>query len=641
MAVAVGIAAGYGAVCFHWLLAKSDYVFFVLLGGKLRQLSPYAVLLVPALGGLLVGPLVYFVAREARGHGVPEIMLAVAHQGGRIRARVALIKGLAAALTIGSGGSAGQHGPAVQIGSGLGSLLAQRLRLPAERTRLLVACGAAGGIAATFNAPIGGVIFALEVILRNFSTRSFGFVVISSVSAVVIAHMYLGDAAVIDVPRYFLVSAWEFPLYLALGAAAAVTARGFIWALYAADDLFENWRLPEYLKPAIGGLAVGVIGVWFPRVFGIGYDATEAALTGWIALGIMAALVLVKIVGTSLSLGSGGSGGVFAPSLFVGAMLGGVFGRAVNAAWPDVTAPAGAYGLVGMGALFAGVAHAPMTAIIILFEMTGDYRIIGPLMVACVVSSLLSEFLGRESIYTRKLARRGVDVFGAEPDLLDAIAVRDAMVADTAALPQSATVQELLAMFARGDAASIPVVDRRGVLIGIVSRSDAESAVLHGSPDATAGDIMTPDPVTCSADESLTLALQRLTSRDVAALPVVDPDETGRVVGMLRRRDIIAAYDRARRERPEIVARVDRLRESVAGARVFEVEVLGGSTAANIQVRDLSLPADTLLVAVRRGERTLIPRGDTVLRPGDRIVAVAEPGQLEALRDVFGLGREE
>jgi CIC family chloride channel protein len=641
MAVVVGIAAGYGAVCFHWLLAKSEYVFFVLLAGKLRQLSPYAVILLPALGGLSVAPLVYFVAREARGHGVPEIMLAVAHQGGRIRGRVSLIKGLAAALTIGSGGSAGQHGPAVQIGSGLGSLLAQRLGLPAERTRLLVACGAAGGISATFNAPVAGVLFALEVILRNFSTRSFGFVVISSVSAVVIAHTYLGDAAVISAPRYFLVSAWEFPLYLALGVVAAVTARSFIWALYAADDLFENWRLPEYLKPAIGGLAVGVIGVRFPHVFGIGYDVTEAALTGWIALGIMATLVLVKIVATSLSLGSGGSGGVFAPSLFAGAMLGGVFGRVVNAAWPDVTAPAGAYGLVGMGALFAGVAHAPMTAIVILFEMTGDYRIIGPLMVACVVSSLLSEFLGRESIYTRRLARRGVDVFGAEPDLLDAIAVRDAMVADIAAMPQSATVQELLAMFASGDAVSIPVVDRRGVLIGIVSRSDAESAVLHGSPDAMAGEIMTPDPVTCSADESLTLALQRLTSRDVAALPVVDPDEPGRIIGMLRRRDIIAAYHRARRERPEVAARLDRLRESVGGARMFEAEVQEESPLANTEVRSLSLPPDTLLVAVRRGGRTLIPRGDTVLRPGDRVVALAEPGQLEALRDLFAQRREE
>jgi CIC family chloride channel protein len=322
-------------------------------------------------------------------------------------------------------------------------------------------------------------------------------------------------------------------------------------------------------------------------------------------------------------------------------MLGGVFGRVANAAWPDVTAPAGAYGLVGMGALFAGVAHAPMTAIIILFEMTGDYRIIGPLMVACVVSSLLSEFLGRESIYTRKLVRRGVDVFGAEPDLTDAIAVREAMTTDLTPMPQSASVPELLAMFARGDAASIPIVDRQGALIGIVSRSDAEDAVLQASSDATAGDIMTPDPVTCAADESLTLALQRLTSRDVAALPVVDSDEPGRVIGMLRRRDIIAAYHRARQERPEIAARLDRLRESVGGARMFEAEIQHDSLLADTEVRALSLPPDTLLVAVRRGGRTLIPRGDTVLHPGDRVVALAERAQIEALTKLFARRRDE
>jgi len=636
LAVAVGIAAGYGAVLFHWLLEHSRTLFFDVIGVALRRLSPYATIILPSLGGLLVGPLVFFVAREARGHGVPEIMLAVAHQGGKIRARVALIKGIAAALTIGSGGSAGQHGPAVQIGAGLGSVLARALRLPGERTRLLVACGAAGGIAATFNAPVGGVLFALEVILRNFTSRSFGFVVISSVSAVVISHMYLGDTPALHVPRYFLVSAWEFPLYLALGVSAAFVARGFIWSLYTCGDLFESWRFPDYLKPAVGGLAVGIIGLAFPQIFGIGYDVTEAALVGWIGLATLGALLILKLAATSLTLGSGGSGGIFAPSLFIGAMLGAVFGHVMHEAWPTVTAPAGAYALVGMSALFAGVAHAPMTAIIILFEMTGDYRIIGPLMVASVVSAILSEFLGRNSIYTLKLARRGVDVLGAEPDLLDTIAARDAMTPQLQTVTPDLSASQLLDLFTGSELSSLPVIDRDHALIGIVSRSDAEDAILHDRSDAAVDEIMTPNPVTCAADESLTLALERLTSRDVAALPVTDPLDPSRVIGILRRRDIIWAYQTARRDRPEFAARIDRLRESLTGARVFEAVIGPDSPAANREVRALDLPQESLLVAVRRDERTLIPHGDTILRPGDQVVALAERDQMDALRAIFG-----
>ncbi|UCC67712.1 MAG: chloride channel protein [Armatimonadota bacterium] len=631
----VGLTSGYGAVGLHWLAKGANYLFLEVIRGALAGLGRYDVVLLPAAGGLLVGPLVYFVAREARGHGVPEIMLAVRHQGGRIRSRVGVVKGVAAALCVGSGGSAGLHGPAVQIGSGLGSVLAQGLRLPPERTRLLVACGAAGGIAATFNAPIGGVLFALEVILRNFTTRSFGFVVIASVSAVVVRHMYLGDAPAFRVPPYSLVSVWEFPLYLVLGALASLVARAFIWVLYRIGDVFEAWRVREYLKPAAGGLLVGVLGVWFPQVFGVGYDFTGRALLGEVGVSLMVVLLVFKLLGTSLTLGSGGSGGIFAPSLFLGAMLGGAFGQVVNAAWPEVTAAGGAYALVGMAALFAGAAHAPMTAIIILFEMTGDYRIIGPLMVASVVSSLLSEFLSRDSIYTLKLARRGVDVLGAEPDLLDTIPVSEAMTEEFQAVRGDLAVVELMERFAAADAPSLPVVDREDALIGIVSRSDAEEAVLRGQGESVVSEIMTPSPVMCAVEESLTLALQRLSVRDVAALPVLDPSRNDRLVGMLRRRDIIAAYQRAREQRPEFAARVDRLRETLTGARVFETIVARDSLASNQEVRSLSLPQDALLIGVRRGNRTLIPHGDTVLQPGDRVIAIAEREQTAELRRIF------
>ena len=632
LAIVVGVASGYGAVFFRWLVNSVQYLSFAGVRWALPWMGRYYVILVPAVGGLLVGPLIYFLARRESGHGVPEIMLAAAHQGGRMRTRVPLIKALAAAVCIGSGGSAGLHGPVVQIGAAAGSALGQALRLSNERVRLLLACGAAGGIAATFNAPIGGVLFALEVILRDFTTRSFGIVVISSVSAVVISHIYLGDAPAFRVPPYCLVSAWELPLYLLLGIAAAFVARAFIWTLYATGDLFERWRMPAYLKPAVGGLLVGTLGVQVPQIFGIGYESIDLALFGVVGVTLMASLIVLKLLATSLTLGSGGSGGVFAPSLFIGAMLGGALGHLFHALWPTATATTGAYALVGMAAVFAAAARAPMTAIIILYELTADYRIIGPLMVATVVSTLLSERINRESIYTLKLARRGVDVLGAEPDVLDTIPVAEAMNRDFPCAPPGMTAGELLQVLGESGVHSLPVVDEHGMLIGIVSRSDAEEAVLQQRAEAPAGDIMTPDPVSCYGDESLTLALHRLTSRDVSALPVLDPAQGMRPVGMLSRRDIIEGYRNARRQRPEFAEKLERLAGSVPEARVFEVVIGRNSAAAGQLVRSLALPSDSILVAVRRGERTLIPRGDTKLESGDRVVALASPEHFEELR---------
>ncbi|MDH4179141.1 MAG: chloride channel protein [Armatimonadota bacterium] len=641
LAVLVGIGSGYGAVVFRWLISTAHAGFFEGLRGALPWLGRYYVILVPALGGLLVGLLVYFLAQEAKGHGVPEVMMAVMHKGGRIRPRVAVIKSLASAICIGSGGSVGREGPIVQIGSALGSTMGQILKLSDERIRVLVACGAAGGISATFNAPIAGVLFALEVILRDFSIRSFGLVVLSSVSSLVISHIYLGDHPAFTIAHpYALVSAWELPLYFLLGLMAGLVGRGFIWIMYRFEDVFEAWSFPEYLKPVVGGLAVGTIGVWYPQVFGVGYETIDAGLAAKLGVMLLWTLVLLKPLATSLTIGSGGSGGVFAPSLFIGCMLGGAFGDLVHGAYPAVTATGGAYALVGMGAVFAGAAHAPMTAIIILFEMTGDYRIIGPLMIATVVSSLLSEFMSRESIYTLKLSRRGVDVIGARPDLLATIPVAEAMTTEFDSISPETPVSDAMERLARGEVPSLPVVDGDGTLVGIVSRSDAEQAILEDQMESPASEIMTPNPVTCFVDESLTLALQRQSALGAAALPVLDPSQGDAVVGMLRRRDIIAAYQQARTQRPELVAQIDRLSGSVPGAGVVEMVVAPNSPAADRPIRSLSVPPDTLLVAVRQGARSVIPHGETVLRPGDRVIALADREQLPALRKLFARAAE-
>ena len=365
-AILTGLCAGYGAVLFRWLIRFFQHWFFD--KGKIlfSFLGDYYVIIIPAIGGLIVGLIIYFLARETKGHGVPEVMMAVDLKEGRIRFRVALVKAIVSSLSIGSGGSVGREGPIVQIGSSIGSSLGQIFRLSGEKIRILVACGAGGGIAATFNAPLAGIFFALEVILRDFSPRHLSSVILSSVVATFVSRYYLGNKPSFDIPIYQLNNAWEIVFYMAFGLLAAVTGFLFIKMLYKSEDLFSKLPLPEYFLPALGGLMVGVIGLWYPQVFGVGYEHIELALYGKIATSLAIILLFAKMVATSLTLGSGASGGVFAPSIFIGAMLGVAFSKLTLIIFPGIGIQPGACALIGMAAVFAGAAQAPVTSILII-----------------------------------------------------------------------------------------------------------------------------------------------------------------------------------------------------------------------------------------------------------------------------------
>ncbi len=319
LAVSVGAGAGLGAVAFRELILLVTRAFtgtddYSAAGNAPNPLLPrlgvWFVVLAPVIGGMIYGPLVDRFAREARGHGVPEVMFAVAERGGRIRPQVAVVKSLASALCIGSGGSVGREGPIVQIGSALGSALGQATRLPKLRLRILVACGAAGGISATFNAPIAGVLFALELILQDFAAESFGVVVLASVTAAVIGRAAFGSAPFLSLPGFELASYWEYFLYAALGVLAAMVGIAFIRVLYATEDLFDRlWRGPEWLRPAAGGLLLGLLLLALPEMYGVGYPVLEHAIRGHYALAFLAVLLGGKIAATSLTIGIGGSGG--------------------------------------------------------------------------------------------------------------------------------------------------------------------------------------------------------------------------------------------------------------------------------------------------------------------------------------------
>jgi len=566
LSVVVGLIAGLGAVAFRWMIKEFQWLFFAKCATIFSFLGDYYLVLLPALGGLLFGLLIYFLAREARGEGPPEVMEAVAIRGGRIRSRVAAIKALASSICIGSGGSVGREGPIVHIGSSFGSTIGQWLRLPEDWVKTLVACGAAGGISATFNAPIGGIFFALEVILGRVMIRGLSFVVISSVTADFIAHIFLGEQPSFLVPEYVVVSYWEILPYILLGIICALAAAGFIRLFFKCEDMFTAWGryIPEYLKPVFGGLAVGLIGLYFFDIFGVGYGGgygvggvlvekggVDKALAGEIGLGMLLILALLKMIATSVTLGSGGSGGIFAPSLFIGSMLGGAFGMIAHRLFPAIIAPSGAYALVGMGAFFAAAVRGPITAILLLFEMTRDYTLILPLMSAVVISTLVARSFSRESIYTLRLVRRGIDIHRREQaDVLSSITVGEAMSRNFPAVSSTTPVAQLIDKIHRTGHHGFPVVDENGHLCGCVTLEDVEAAISKKNPSLVVNDIATKSLIVAYPDQSIHEALSQFGGGDVGRIPVVSRDDPKKLLGVLRRHDIIRVYIKATGSEP-------------------------------------------------------------------------------------------
>ncbi|NOZ05407.1 MAG: CBS domain-containing protein [Chloroflexi bacterium] len=640
-AIFVGIGTGLMAVIFIRLIDLFTYFFFEQLQPMLGGLGVLSIVLIPVLGGLLGGPLITFVAREAKGHGVPEVMQAIALQGGRMRPIVAGVKAVASSICIGSGGSVGREGPIVQIGAVLGSVLGQAFRLSDERIRNLVACGTAAGIAAVFNAPIAGSLFALEVILGEFTTSYFGSVVVCAVAASVVSRHFLGTSPAFVVPAYTMVSAWEVLPYALLGLGAGVIGWGFVTALYGAEDIFDNWRIPEYLKPAVGGLLLGLLALYLPQTLGTGLSNIEKAIQGEGTILFLGIMVLAKMLGTSFTLGSGNSGGVFAPGLFMGAMFGGAFGHILHPWFPTITAGAGAYALVGMAAVFAAAAHAPITAILIVFEMSGDYRLILPLMLATVLSSLVSEKLRRDSIYTLKLSRRGVHLErGRDIDVMRGVLVGEAMSANVDTVTTDMTLAELRKAFLESHHHGFPVLDSDGKLFGVVTIQDLARAEQRPDVDSLhVRDIATTNILTATPDEPIWLALRRLGTRDVGRLPVVDRFDRRRLLGAVRRYDIIKAYQTAILRRVELQERTDQLRLGrLTGTDILDILIHPESPVIGKKVCDVELPENCVLISIRRGQNVQIVRGNTVIEANDRVTALVESTHADELRMALNSG---
>ncbi|HEV2635250.1 MAG TPA: chloride channel protein [Actinocrinis sp.] len=568
LAVAVGAGAGLGAIAFRWLIKT----FTQILSGRadysaaghapnpqVEFLGRFFVLLAPVAAGLLYGPLVSRFAPEARGHGVPEVMFAVARRGGRIAPKVAVVKSLASALCIGGGGSVGREGPIVQIGSALGSSLGGWVKVPEDRLRILVACGAAGGIAATFNAPLAGVFFAMELILLDFAAEAFGMVVLSSVTASVIGRAAFGDAPFLHLPDFTVSHPQQYAAFALLGVLAGIVGVVFTRVLYKIEDLCDLvWRGPDWARPAVGGLLLGALLLALPQMYGVGYPVLGNGVYGAYTIGFVLVLMLGKMLATSLTIGIGGSGGVFAPSLFIGAMFGSAFGQAFGHLAPGAAGPSGAYALIGMGAVFAGAARAPITAVVIMYELTGDYAIILPLMMAIALASGVSKLIAGDTIYTLKLRRRGIDLTAPAPgSLLPGLTVAHAELPAPPALPFSMPLSDAADLIAASLHGALPVCDHDGTYLGTLTARSAAETLADGDHDDTPVGRLTHLPHPLSSTTTLDDALDALVGADQGTgLPILDPDGT-QVTGWITHQSVLAALHRTTHPQPETDGKTD------------------------------------------------------------------------------------
>ncbi|MGN6445193.1 chloride channel protein [Amnibacterium sp.] len=627
LALLVGVGAGLGAVVFRFLVNGITWVFtghveFGQGGWVGSAHAPWLglafLVLAPVIGGALHGPLVQRFAREARGHGVPEVMIAVAERGGRIRPQVAAVKALASALTIGSGGSVGREGPIVQIGSALASSFGQWVRVPEHRLRVLVACGAGGGIAATFNAPITGVFFGAEIILRELSAEALFAVMVSAMVADAIAIPFLGAERFLS--GFPIGTALRGPqdylLVAVLAVLAAFIGQGFSKVLYAVEDLVDRlWRgRPEWARPVVGGVAVGLVLLALPQMYGVGYPVMFKALAGDYALWFLVVLAIGKVVATSVTLAVGGSGGVFAPSLFVGLMTGTVFGEIADHVFGAAAGDPALYAAMGMAGVFSASTRAPLTALASVVEMTGDFTLALPVMLTVGVSTAVSRQLSYGTIYTTKLLRRGQD--------LDRIAPWRAFLQLTA----GTTMRPL------PEALDIP------------SRSHAKES---GPDFSRIGAVrLERNPQAVFESESVTEALRQLDEYGREGMPVVSSDGS-RITGWITAPSVLRSVRAALLPESRSATPPAASSSPLPGFRVVEVEIAPGAPVAGRPVADVDWPAGSAPVSFTRAGRvhsvsksTVVEAGDVVnlLVRGER-AATTEPRRPEGLSEQRAPGR--
>ena len=553
LAVVIGSASAVGAIAFRHLLGGIQFLGFGSTSERVATLASalpwWQLLLVPCAGGLVIGVFLRYVMPGQAPQGVPEVMEASALRGARMSLRTGVAAACVSAASLGVGASTGREGPVVHLGATLGSWIAHRLRLSQNLSRTLLGCGVAAAVAASFNAPIAGVFFALEVVIGHYALSAFAPIVLASVMGTIVSRLYYGDFPAFVLPQnYDIVSFLEFPAFALLGLVSAVVAVIFMRTVDLSGALVQRVKLPLLVRPAIGGLLVGAIAIAFPEVLGVGYETTDAALRATLPLWLLLSLIVVKAAATAISLAFGFGGGVFSPALFLGAMSGGAFGVIATQVFPELSSGHGAYTLVGMGAVAGAVLGAPISTILIVFEMTSDYELTIAVMVAVVIASVVTDQSFGRSLFTWQLEKRGINLKGGrEIGLLSQIHVSDVMKRDYAAVRPDATLEEMHDRLRTARYGELFVLDADDRLVGVVTVADLAHAPepQEGESPPLAAAVARCDPPMVAASDEVRKAMRLMDSAGESHLPVVSDREGRRVVGFVHEHDVVLAYHRA------------------------------------------------------------------------------------------------
>lgn len=553
LAVATGLAAGIGAIVFRHAIDMVQDLFYgsptANLASWARGLPWWHLLLAPAIGGVLIGLYRRWVLPDRRFHGVADVVEASALRGGRIRFRDGIAAAFGSAASLGMGASAGREGPVIHLGATLASSISQLLGLRRSAALTLLGCGVAAGIAASFNAPIAGVFFALEVVVGHYGLTAFAPVVLASVVGTVVARIHFGNYPAFVVDSHVIVSFWEMPAFALLGLLCAAVAWAFMASIFTVERTVRHFRIPQLVAPALGGLAVGAVAIALPEVLGVGYEATDLALQGSLAFSLLVALAVGKTLATAVTLGSGFGGGVFSPSLFVGAMVGGAFGIVAASLAPEGTSGVPAYAIVGMAAVAGAVLGAPISTILIVFELTANFDLTIAVMIGTALASLVTNHVIGRSFFHWTLDRRGIDLSGGRArQLLRSRRVQDVMAASYVTLPTGADPDALRHELRQNPRGNFLVLDAEGRLAGVLTLEDLKPLLFGDEPDedhASAGDLMHPAGAVVTPEDDLATALERMAASDDDFLPVVRSGEDRRVVGVLKQRDLELAHNRA------------------------------------------------------------------------------------------------